>query len=105
MRKLLATLAIVSLIAGVTAAVALGATKTVRVGDNFFSKKSLTISRGTTVKWSWQSTDNPHNVAGKGFKSTVKSSGSYKHTFRKRGKYIVICQIHPTQMRMTVKVQ
>ncbi|MFL5826583.1 MAG: plastocyanin/azurin family copper-binding protein [Thermoleophilaceae bacterium] len=105
MRKLVAMLAIASLIAGVTAAVAFGATKTVRVGDNFFSRKSLTISRGTTVKWSWQGTENPHNVAGKGFKSAVKASGSYKHTFRKRGKFTIICQIHPTQMRMTVKVQ
>jgi plastocyanin len=45
-------------------------------------------------------------VKGPGFKSSVKTGKgkSYSHTFRARGTFKIICQIHPTTMKTVVKV-
>ena len=64
MRKLLA-LVLAGALAGVLAASALAATKTVKVGDVYFVKRgtpqTVTVSKGTTVKWTWVG-NLPHNV-------------------------------------------
>jgi plastocyanin len=33
------------------------AKKTIRVGDNYFAPKAVTINRGTTVTWRWPGFD------------------------------------------------
>src|SRR4051794_22007028 len=53
MRRLLVALALTSILAGIGAAYAFASTKSVRVGDNFFSRSSITIKRGTALNWHW----------------------------------------------------
>src|SRR5687768_13602302 len=97
MRKLLA-LVLAGALAGVLAASALAATKTVKVGDVYFVKRgtpqTVTVSKGTTVKWTWVG-NLPHNVkVTKGpvkFTSPTQTSGTYKRKMRKRGTYKLVC--------------
>ena len=102
MRRLALLFVIASLAAAVVAASAFAATGvTWKVGTN----KTVKIRKGGTVKWVWGDSA-PHNVKGPGFKSSVKTGKgkSYSHTFRARGTFKVICQIHPTTMKTVVKV-
>lgn len=81
---------------------------TVKVKDNYFSPKRLSVNRYATVKWVWSGTDNPHNVTTvsgpERFASSTKYRGGYKHKFRKRGAYELYCTVHPRKMRMKVTV-
>src|SRR3954454_9796417 len=63
MKRVLALVLVVALagVAGAVAIPAFGATRTVKIGDNFFKPKSLSIKRGTTVRWTWTGSA-PHNV-------------------------------------------
>jgi plastocyanin len=99
-RKLLVpTLVTGLLVVGVTPAVA--ATKSVRVGDNWFVRSSgvptVTVSKGTKVKWNFDG-KNPHNVTVKSgpakFRSSTKSSGSFSKTLNKSGSYSIFCTVH-----------
>jgi plastocyanin len=90
------------LVAAIAAVSAFAATNvTWKVGTN----KTVNIKKGGAVKWIW-SDGQPHNVKGPGFTSkTMSGKGkSYSHTFNKRGTFKIICQIHPTTMKTTVKV-
>jgi plastocyanin len=92
--------------AGAVAALAVpsfAATKGVSVKDDFFSAKKITVSKGTTVKWTWKG-DNPHNVVGKGFNSGVKTSGTFSRKFKKAGTFKYRCTIH-SGMKGTVVVK
>lgn len=85
--------------------------RTVKVKDDYYSPKSLSVSRGTTVKWVWAntSTANRHDVVVKSgpekFKSAKKRSGSYSHKMSRSGTYKIYCTIHPTNMKMTLSVR
>ena len=83
-------------------------TKTVSVKDDFFKAKSVTISKGSKVKWVWRGKA-PHNVTvAKGpvkFRSSTKTSGTYTRTFKKKGTYRILCSIHAPDMKMTVTVR
>jgi plastocyanin len=102
MRKLTALFAVVALVTAIVAAQALAATN---VAWKVPTNKTIKIKKGTTVKWIW-SDGQPHNVKGPGFKSkTVTGKGkSYSHRFGSRGTFKIICQVHPTSMKTTVKV-
>ena len=105
MRKPIALLATAGLAAAAVPAVA--ATRTVKVDDDFFSPKTLSVKKGTTVKWTWVG-DAPHNVrAVKGpqrFGSSIKSSGTYRKTLRRKGTYRIVCTIHSGMtMKLTVR--
>jgi plastocyanin len=108
MRKpiLLAALAATTGLAATTAIPALAATKTIAVKDNLFSPKSVTVKKGTTVKWVWKGKA-PHNVTVKTgpvkFHSPLKTSGSYSRKLTKRGTYRIVCTIHDG-MSMKLKV-
>src|ERR1700736_5094258 len=82
-------------------------TKTIKLGDNFFSPKSVTITAGTVVTFQWTGS-NTHNVTViKGpekFTSPNQSDGTYDHTFKKTGTYKITCTFHPG-MNLTVKVK
>lgn len=90
---------------------AMAATKTVNVGDDFFVKSgkapTVTVKRGTTVKWLWKGSS-PHDVkvtkGPKKFSSKVMTSGSYSKRIFTKGSYSIICSIHAPGMRMTLKV-
>jgi plastocyanin len=90
------------------AAPAGAATRSVKLGDNFFKPRTVTVSKGTVVKWNWRGS-NPHNVKVKRgprhFHSAVKSSGSFKRTMRVRGTYRIVCSIHAPGMHMKLIVQ
>jgi plastocyanin len=103
MRKLPAVLAVAALLAALGAASAFGAAKIVKW--HVPTSSTVKIAKGGTVKWVW--TDGqPHNVKGPGFKSKTltKKGSTYSHTFRSRGTFKIICQVHPTTMKTTVKV-
>ena len=87
------------------------ATRTVGVGDSYFTKKTLRVKKGTVVKWVWGAssddgaTVSEHNVRGiKGnrFLSKDKTDGTYSKRITRTT--TVICTIHPTIMRMKITV-
>ena len=112
MRKLI-VLALVAGCLGVLASVAMAATKSVKVGDNYYVRSSgvpkITVSKGTKVKWRFGS-GTPHTVTVKSgpakFGSPSKTSGSYSKTLKKRGTYVIYCTIHgfsDQRMKLVVK--
>jgi plastocyanin len=72
--------------------------------DNFsFSPATITVSAGTTVRWTNRD-DIPHTVVSedKTFKSKVLDTDEqFTYTFTKSGTYDYFCSIHP---KMTAKV-
>jgi plastocyanin len=108
MKKLIAAGAATALTAGALAIPAFAATKTVQVKDNKFVASSITVSKGTTVKWVWKGKA-PHNVkVTKGpakFSSTTQVKGSFSKKLTKKGTYSILCTIHAPGMKMTVKVR
>ena len=93
MNKFLLSLSLSALALG-AAAPAIGAGKTVKVKDDFFSPKTINVSKGSKVTWSWKG-DNPHDVKFNGGpRSPVKASGSYSRTFKKKGTFKYLCTIH-----------
>jgi plastocyanin len=110
-RKAVVVIAVVLALTGGIAASALAATtRIVSVRDDSFSKSSITIPRKDTITWKWRSADNPHNVKSGSnnpvaFKSKTRTGNySYSHKFNKTGTYKIYCSIHPSDMKLTVKV-
>jgi len=103
---------IVLLLAASLAVVALqalpsfAATRSVTVGDNFFRPTTLTVSKGTTVKWVWRGSS-VHNVTrsrGPAFaKCSNRTSGSCSRTLRRAGTYRLLCTIHGFRMKVVVR--
>ena len=83
------------------------ATKHVRVGDDLkFHPKHLKIHKGTKVIWKWDGMLLHNVTVTKGpakFHSKTMTSGTYSHTFKKKGTYTLMCTIHG--FKMTVKVR
>jgi plastocyanin len=108
MKKLVAVGAATAVAAGALAIPALAATQTVQVKDNKFVAKSITVSKGTTVKWVWKGKA-PHNVkVTKGpakFSSTTQVKGSFAKKLTKTGTYTILCTIHAPDMKMTIRVK
>ena len=105
MRKLLVVLAVAALAVTAFAVVpAQSATRGVSVRDNLFTPKSLTVSKGTTVKWTWRGHAS-HNVTSSQFKpSTTKRTGVYSIRFNRKGTFRYRCTIH-TGMTGTIRVK
>jgi plastocyanin len=109
MKKLLLAGLVVALLA-VAGTQALAATRTIRVGNNFFVHRgrpaTVRIHRGTRLTWRFHGT--LHNVTvtrgPQHFRSGNRSRGSFSHRFTRRGTYRIVCTIH-SGMRMTVKVR
>src|SRR4051794_24242524 len=91
----------------VVSTVAFGATKKVGVKGLSFSPKKITVKKGTTVVWSWNTGGVPHNLKGKGFGTgSPKPKVTYRHKFAKAGTYKYVCTIHKAQgMTGTVVVR
>ena len=88
--KLVAVLAGVALL-GATPALAAPAKKTVKVGDNFFSPKTLTVDRGTTVTWKWPGFDEAGDVhdvklktGPKGVKKFQSEAAATDYSFKRK---------------------
>ena len=107
-----------SLAVATTAAAALlvpsalaSATHTVTVGDNYFvkanTKPTIHVARGTkvTFRWTGKVLHDVHGYRGPAkFRSRLKSSGTYSRTLTASGTYLLRCDVHPSQMRLTIKV-
>lgn len=109
MKKLIAAGAAAAVAAGALAVPSLGAaTKTVTIKDNLFAPKTITVSKGTTVRWVWKGKA-PHNVkVVKGpakFQSSTQTRGSFARALKKAGTYQIVCTIHAPSMKMTIKVR
>ncbi len=135
MKKLLATFAVMALLAALAIAAATGsassrsetatpaATKTVRVVDAAFRsgsatvrRKRTTVNKGDVIRFVWTNTSNEHNVHGiKGHRFTKPPAGSDNPfpdepgtTVRKRFRRdtTVVCDIHRSAgMRLRVNVR
>ncbi|HZB75931.1 MAG TPA: plastocyanin/azurin family copper-binding protein [Solirubrobacteraceae bacterium] len=112
MRKLLLVpvLAVATLAAAVPAALS---ARDVTIGDNYFVRPSgvptVTVSKGTTVRWVWQGRSR-HNVkvtqGPRKFGSSTKRTGTYSHKMTVRGTYTLICTVHGAsdqKMKLVVK--
>jgi len=106
-----------------------GKTKKVKVKDDFYTPTSLSIKKGKKVAFKWaKGNANPHNVklrkapsgvklnkqpcsksTGKitkcNYSQTGRSGINFTPTFNKKGTFKFHCTIHPTTMKMTVKVK
>jgi len=70
----------------------------VRIVDNSFRRASITVDRGTIVKWVNRG-DNSHTSTGGSWDSGVISPGeSFKRKFRRRGTFSYHCTIHSNMM-------
>ena len=109
-------------VAGVAAVAAIPAsagkspvTKTVKLGDYFMTPEKLTVPRRSTIVWKWPSTaGDSHDVkltktrpkGVKRWQSDIAASDfEFRRKLRVRGKYVVICSLHPTSMRQTIYVK
>jgi plastocyanin len=96
----------------VLAAPAAAATKNVKVDDDYYVRSgnppTVTVKKGTTVKWNWRGS-RQHNVVvqsgPRSFQSALKRSGSYSKKMKRVGTYKIICSIHAPDMAMTLKVR
>jgi plastocyanin len=107
-RRLRLIIVLTALLVGAFAVSALASSsKAVKIGDNYYGPKSLTVGRGTKVTWKWVGVLKHNVVVHTGpssFSSRTQVRGSYSHTFTKRGTYRLVCTVHP-KMRMTVVVR
>jgi plastocyanin len=109
MRRLLVLTAAATLLAAAPAA---GATRTVRLGDDWFVRDAgpttVTVSKGTRVRWRWTGRDDHNVTVRRGpvrFRSDLKDSGTFSRKLRRRGTYRIICTVHQPDMRMTLRVR
>jgi plastocyanin len=112
MRKLI-VLALVLGCVGALASVAMAATRSVKVGDNYYVRSrgvpTVTVKKGSKVKWHF-GTGTPHTVTVKSgpakFNSGVRTSGTYTKKLTKRGTYTIYCTIHgPRDQKMKLVVK
>jgi plastocyanin len=80
-----------------------GVPRAVRVDDNYFSPRTVTVARGGTVRWRWTG-DRQHNVTGSNFASRTQARGAYARRFPRRGNQRIFCTLH-AGMEMTVRVR
>lgn len=120
MRKTIAVLAALALLPVVAAhassddpPVTKAATKTITLGDNFFKPKTITVKKGTILKFNWgpdnSGTEVEHNVTGvsgnkfKSTEDTTKPDRPFRKRFTRNS--LVVCTIHSTTMKLRVKVK
>lgn len=99
-----AALAVAALLAA--GAAPAGAGSTVKLRDNTFSVRSLTVAKGTAVTFVWAGRA-PHNVTATGaarFASPTRVTGRLTKRFTKKGIVRIVCTVHPG-MGMTVRVK
>src|SRR5215213_339849 len=110
MRKLLVA-SLIAAVSAVLATQALAATRSVKVGDDYFVRKgsvpTVTVRKGTTVTWRFAGKD-LHNVkVSEGpakFGSSYKDSGTFSKRLTRTGTYTIVCSIHQPDMKMRLKV-
>jgi plastocyanin len=82
------------------------ATRSVSIRDDYYSPRSVSVSKNTTVRWVWRGSGRHNVVVGRGpatFRSPLKRTGTYSHKFTRRGTYRIVCTVHE-EMTMSVRV-
>lgn len=87
--------------AGVIAVADAASTKTVKLKGQQFSPTKVSIKKGDKIKFVWAG--GGHNLRGPGINVPVRSSGSKVRTFKKRGTFTYVCDVHPG-MQTKIKV-
>lgn len=84
---------------------ALGAAVRVRIVDNRFRPRSLTIPLGTVVRWVNRGSNNHTSTSDTGlWNSGILAPGdTFRKRFRRRGTFTYHCEIH-TSMTATITV-
>jgi plastocyanin len=118
MRRLLLTLTVVALAVAIPTAAGghttAAKTYTIKTGDDYFSPTSKTIHVNDILKFVWVGEDkkpgqtvNEHTIVdatADKWQSKPMTSGTFKHRFKKAGKFTVVCGEHPEDMILKVKV-
>lgn len=75
--------------------------------DIEFKPARITVDAGDTVTWRFEDQGITHDVVAddRSFKSSVEDSGTFRHTFDKRGTYTYKCSLHPVKMKGTIVVR
>lgn len=90
-----------------------GATRTIKLGDNYYTPDKVTVRRNTTILWKWPDlTSDGHDVAldkgPKGAKKFASEEAAAAYTYKRKltvpGTYKIICTLHD-EMRMTITVK
>ena len=105
MRKLLILAVLIAAVFAIPATAA--GTKTTYLKDDFFVKGKITVKKGTTVVWKWN-TKHRHTVTeynGNWGTTNERKKGSFKRKFKKKGKWTVYCLVHPVEMRQKIVVK
>jgi len=109
---LVALAAVTAIAAGPAAQGSPQATRTVAVGNDFFSPRKLTVGAGTTVRWRWRRGADAHNIklrrgprGVRRFSSKTRDAPfSFRRRLSRRGTYSMICTLHSGMtQRITVK--
>ena len=110
MRKLLVAV-LIAAASAILATQALAATRSVKLGDDYFVRKgstpTVTVKKGTKVTWRFAGKDMHNVVVTKGpakFHSSYKSSGTFSKRVTRTGTYTIVCSIHQPDMKMRLKV-
>jgi plastocyanin len=114
-RRGLALIAGVALLSAAPAAAAGGAKKTIKVEDNDYAPKTITVSKGTTVTWKWPGFDQAGDVhdvelksGPKGVKKFHSDAAATDYSFKRKltvaGAYKIVCTLHE-EMHMTIRVK
>jgi plastocyanin len=70
------------------------ATTVVTLKDISFTKSTVQLTRGASVRWVWKDGDTPHNVTFAHRHSRTQKSGTYTLRFAEAGTYRYHCTIH-----------
>lgn len=85
------------------------ATRTVTIKDIAFKPGTITVARGTEVRWRFADGPTFHNVRSRGerrFKgSSDRRKGVFAQRFRRQGRYRYMCTLHGLAMKGAVVVR
>jgi len=68
-----------------------------------FEPDTLTVETDDMVTWVWKDGAIEHDVSGDGYKSEIKSEGTFRLSFDEPGTYEYVCTLHPN-MTGTIEV-
>ena len=72
---------------------AAGVTVKVKMVDDKFKPKKVSVSKGTKIKWVNKGS-NPHTTTGKGWDETLSPGQTYSRRFKKAGIFKYHCSFH-----------
>ena len=107
MRKRLIPTLVVATALGLGATAVSSAGTTVRVKDDFFTPKSTSVAKNSTVTFRWAGR-RAHNVivtSGPAkFRVSPRTKGTYRKKLTRKGTYTIVCSLH-SGMTMKLRVR